>query len=447
MHASSTTNAKLAPLVLNTPFTLLRTYGREMIIERNYFEPDELESHYQVLKQTKTLEAFDDKNIVIILLESFSKEYVGNLNNYSGYTPFLDSLSKHSLNFTNAFANGFRSMDALPAVLMAIPCLMNDAIITSTYNTNNFTSFGEILKTKSYSSAFFHGGNEGTLGLDGFAKLCGFDSYHGRTEYNNDDDWDGTWGIYDEPFFQYAIQEIDKLPQPFIAVEFSLSSHYPYALPEEHQDKFEEGPLRIHRVVRYTDYALRKFFEVAKTKDWYNNTLFVISADHPAQSVIPSKSEDINQHDLPDERTLQYYKNTSGRFAIPIVVFAPGDTTLKGEINTTIQQADIMPTVLDMLNYKQNYIAFGNSVFDTTNTSAAFHHLNGLYQITVDDHCLLFDGNNTAALYRKEDVNHLHNLINTETETAFKLESILKAYLQEYSQRMIHNNLVARTTD
>ena len=443
IHASAFTNAGLSPIVLNTPFTLLRTFGRESIPWRTYFPAEELPKYYKVIKQSKTDTAFDSKNIVILLLESFSKEYVGSLNNYKGYTPFLDSLSQHALVFTNAFANGYRSMDAMPAVLTAVPCLMNDPIITSAYSTNKFTAFAELLKTKSYTTAFFHGGNEGTLGLDGFAKLSGFDRYFGRTEYNNDNDNDGYWGIYDEPFLQYVIQNIDRFPQPFFVTGFTLSSHYPYSLPEKYKDKFEEGPLRIHRVVRYTDYALKRFFEVARTKPWFNNTIFIILADHPAQSVIPSKTESIEEKEnLPDGKTLQYYKNTSGLFAIPLLIYVPGDTSLKGEVSTTLQQTDIMPTVLSMLGFDRPYIAFGNDVFDTTATHAAFHFVNGLYQITTGNYCLLFDGEKAVALYEKNDLKRGHDLLKSKPETATQLENTLKAYLQEYSRRMHDNNLM-----
>ncbi len=443
MHANENTNAKLAPIVLNTPFTLMKTFNDETIVSRNYFTEEEAQKYYQVVKQGNSTTPFNDKNIVILLLESFSKEYVGSLNNYKGYTPFLDSLINHSLVFTNAFSSGYRSMDAMPALLMSVPCLMNDPIITSAYSTNKFTAFADLLKSKSYTTTFFHGGNEGTLGLDGFAKISGFDQFYGRTEYNNDDDNDGYWGIYDEPFLQYVIQHIDQLPEPFIVSEFTLSSHYPYSLPEKYENKFEEGPLRIHRVVRYTDYALKQFFEVARTKPWFNNTIFIISADHPAQSVIPSKAENINEKsNLPDEKRLQYYKNTSGRYAIPILIYTPGDTNFKGEISTTMQQTDIMPTMLNLLNFDKAYIAFGNDVFDTTVVHAAFHYFNGLYQITTDNHCLLFDGDNSVALYAKSDISQLHNLLGEEPEKALELENILKAYLQEFSHRIRENKLV-----
>lgn len=444
MHATTNTNAKVVPIILNTPFTLMTTYGHEGIDGLKYFDEKSTAKYYNVVKKPHTKGKFNNKNVVIILLESFSKEYVGSMNNYKGYTPFLDSLMKQSLVFTNAYSNGYRSLDAIPAAVSAMPCLMDDPIITSVYSNNRFTTLPDILREKNYYSAFFHGGTNGTLGLDGFAKFLGFQDYFGRTEYNNDKDYDEYWGIFDEPFLRFVNNKLDEFPEPFLAMEFTLSSHYPYSLPAQYENIFKEGPLKIHRVVKYADHALMEFFKEAKTKKWYENTIFIISADHPAQSVIPAEGDNIFENEnLPSREKLKYYKNTSGRYAIPILIFAPGDTLLKGENNNTIQQADIMPTVLSMLNYDEEYIALGNNIFDSTNISAAFHYVNGLFQITTNNYCLLFDGKKSVSLYAKNDINHKNNIIKKHPKIALKLENAIKAYVQEYSQRMRNNNLVS----
>lgn len=442
MHATKYDDAKLVPLILNTPFTLMTTYGHNEVKDLKYFDNDKITEYYKLKKQRESDKTFKKKNIVIILLESFSKEYVGSLNNYEGYTPFLDSLIGESLVFTNAFSSGYRSMDAIPSTVTSIPCLIDDPIITSVYGNNKYTSLADLLKEKSYETAFFHGGTNGTLGLDGFVTFLGFDNYYGRTEYDNDFDYDGYWGIYDEPFLQFMISKIDEMHQPFFTMEFTLSSHYPYSLPKKYDSTFVEGPLRIHRVVRYTDNALRNFFNEAAKKDWYRNTIFVISADHPAQSVIPTESKNIEEKtNLPNIDLLKYYKNTSGRYAIPILFYIPGDTSLTGVYSNTFHQSDIMPTILDILNYDNNYLAFGNSAFDTTSVHAAFHYVNGLFQITKGNYCLLFNGEKSTALYKKSDLEHKYNLLKKKPEIAHELENIIKAYIQEYSQRMRTNNL------
>lgn len=442
MHATNYCDAKLVPIVLNTPFTLMTTYGHNDVKEYRFFDEKVASKNYPLIKKYGNGQ-FKNKNVIILLIESFSREYVGSLNNYKGYTPFLDSLISQSLVFTNAFSSGYRSMDAIPSAVAAVPCLIDDPIITSVYGNNHYTSLADILNEKGYSTAFFHGGTNGTLGLDGFVNFLGFKKYFGRNEYNNDDDFDGYWGIYDEPFLQFMVNKVDEMPQPFFAMEFTLSSHYPYSLPEKYKGKIKESELRIHKVVRYTDIALKHFFEEASKKDWFKNTIFIISADHPAQSVIPNSAGDVEvKGNLPTKKQLEYYKNTSGRYAIPILIYSPGDSLLKGVYDKTFHQCDIMPTALDMVNYDDPFIAFGNSAFDTTAQRIAVHYVNGLYQITSGNYCLLFNGEKSTALYEKSDLNHSKNLISKNKEVAAKLEKTLKAYLQHYSTRMRSNSMV-----
>jgi len=300
-----------------------------------------------------------------------------------------------------------------------------------------------MLKEQGYYSAFFHGGTNGTMNFDGFAGHAGFDDYYGRFEYDNDDDYDGYWGIYDEPFLQYFANELNSFDEPFFAFEFTLSSHYPYSIPEYHKGKFLEGSLKIHKVVRYTDYALKQFFNTAKRMKWYNNTIFIIAADHPAQSVIPSENNDIDAHDnILNNSQLNYFKNTSGRYAIPMLIFSPGDDTFSGKFEGTVQQTDIFPTILDYLKYNKPFVSFGSSIMNKETKRIALQYVNGLYQITSGNYSLLFDGNKSTALYNNDsDPSHKKNLVVHEPAIVDSLEATIKAALQEYTARMINNNL------
>ena len=446
IDASKQVKASQMPLVLNTVFTIMTTFGFDELAPKTYTSNEQAQNIYPTLhKFDNELADFNDKNIVVLLVESFSKEYVGSLNNYKGYTPFLDSLMQHSLVLTNAFANGLRSIDAIPAIVTGIPSLMNDPFITSIYSTNKTNSLPTLLKTKGYYSAFFHGGTNGTMNFDGFAGYASFDDYFGRFEYDNDNDYDGYWGIYDEPFLQYFAQKLNSFKQPFFAFEFTLSSHYPYSLPDKYKNTFTEGSLRIHKVVKYTDFALRQFFNTAKNMPWYNNTLFVIIADHPAQSVIPSKKDKIkDSSELLDDYLMSYYKNTSGRYAIPAILFCPTDSLLKGSYNFTAQQTDIFPTILNYINYNEPFISFGNSIFSDTTHRIATQYVNGLYQVTTGEYSLLFDGETSVSLFNNyNDPVHNNNLIVAEPKIADSLTKIAKATVQQYHTRMINNDLQA----
>ena len=447
IDASKHVGALHMPLVLNSVFTIMTTYGHDNLNEKTYFSQEESEEIYTVRqKLNPDKNAFREKNIVVLLLESFSKEYVGFLNNYKGYTPFIDSLSEHSIVIENAMANGLRSIDAIPAIVSGIPSLMDDPLITSIYSTNKTNSIAIMLKKKGYQTGFFHGGTNGTMNFDGFASYAGFDNYYGRTEYNNDIDYDGYWGIYDEPFLQYFADKLSSFKQPFFAFEFTLSSHYPYSIPDIHKGEFPEGPMKIHKVVRYTDYALKQFFNTAKKMPWYKNTLFIIVADHPAQSVIPSNNSDIKEKgEKLNNYQNSYYKNTSGRYAIPMIIFSPEDSLIKNKYREIVQQTDLMPTILDYLNYDEPFIAFGTSIFNDSANRIAVQYVNGLYQITSGKYSLIFDGEKSISLFdNEEDPKHSTNLIDTGNFAQQNLETTIKAYLQQYLNRMINNNMVVK---
>ncbi len=444
IDASKQVSVVEMPLVLNSVFTLMTTYGHAELHQKHYFSEEKAEEIFPVQHAPyNTKGATNKKNIVVLLLESFSREYVGSLSDYKGFTPFLDSLMQNSLVFENAFSNGLRSIDAIPAIVIGLPALMDDPFITSIYSSNKTNSLPKMLKKKGYHSSFFHGGTNGTMNFDGFASYAGFDDYYGRFEYNNDNDYDGYWGIYDEPFLQYFAHTLNSFKQPFFAFEFTLSSHYPYSIPDEHKGEFPEGSMKIHKVIKYADYSLKQFFNTAKKMPWYNNTLFILVADHPAQSVIPSlKSEIKEKGDKLNNYYLNYYKNTSGRYAIPIIFFNPGDNSFVGTYSKTVQQTDIFSSILNYVNYDEPSVSFGTSIFNKDRQHFALQYVNGYYQITSGNYSLLFDGDISTSLYDNvADPLHTNNLLTTYPAIADSLEQSVKAVLQQYETRMINNKL------
>ena len=441
--ASRYATSESIPLVLNTPFSIMTTVMHRGVDPKHYMPEEEAGKLYPVIHRYHSNEKSTGKNVVVLLLESFSKEYIGYFNGYKGYTPFLDSLIPHALVFDNAYSNALRSIDAIPAIISGIPTLMNEAFISSPYSTNKSISLAQILKSKGYQTAFFHGGNNGTMNFDGYASYAGFDNYYGRNEYHDDKDYDGTWGIYDEPFLQYVARTLSNTKQPFFAFEFTISSHYPYALPDKYKKRFKEGPLKIHKVISYSDYALKRFFETASTMPWYNNTLFILCADHPAQSVIPSDNGtyDENYEKLPLDK-MAFYNNLTGKYAIPIILYEPGDSSLRGVNHQTAQQSDIFPFIMDYLHINTPMVAFGQSFNDTVNPQVAFQFYNGIYQIISGKWSLEFDGKKALALYNnKTDLEHKHNLLTEKPDIALHNELIIKAILQQYTTHLQDNRL------
>jgi phosphoglycerol transferase MdoB-like AlkP superfamily enzyme len=422
IDAGNFVRPQLAPLVLSTPFCLIKSGELYTLEEKNYMPEAEVLKYFNPEKKYAFADAdFKAQNVVVIIVESLSKEYT-KLAKRKSYTPFLDSLMDHSFVFTHAFANGKRSIEGIPAVLASLPSFQYDYIST-VYSNNRIMSLASILKDKKYFSSFFHGGTNGTMNFDGFCATAGFDRYFGRKEYADEKDYDGDWGIWDEPFLQRMALELDKQPQPFASAVFTLSSHHPYKVPEKYKDKFPDGKLPIFKCIAYADYSLQKFFDAIKKQKWFSNTLFVITGDHTGVSEDP------------------VYNNPYGNYLVPVIFYKPDDS-LKGQDDYVTQQTDIMPGILHQLRYNKPFFSFGNNPFDTlvAGKRCATNYFSVAYQFYSDQYLLQFNGEKTVAIYDyRRDSTLSSNLINNSVSAQEELENRMKAFIQLYNNRVIHN--------
>ena len=415
-------------LVQNTPFCIIRTWGKKAFVHKNYFATEEeLNRVYTPVHIPEVVDSVRKDNVVIIILESFSRAFVGSLNPQfedprdRSYTPFLDSLIQQSLVFTNAFATGIKSIDAIPSITASIPALVLPYVI-SERSGNTINSLASLLKVQGYQSAFFHGAPNGSMGFDAFTKIAGFQHYYGRNEYGNNADFDGIWGIWDEPFFQYFAREMNTMQEPFFTTLFSVSSHHPYEVPAKYKGKFPEGRIPLDKCIRYTDHSLQKFFDTARKMPWFKNTLFVITADHSIES-------GINE-----------YHTTVKRFSIPII-FYRSDGSVKGVDNRLAEQTDIMPTVLSYLHYPLPYIAFGNNLFDKSGKRFVINYIQDTYQFLSGDYVFYMADDKFTAMYNwKTDPGLRQNLIG---KLSFPDDILLeKAIIQQFNNRMAENRMV-----
>jgi phosphoglycerol transferase MdoB-like AlkP superfamily enzyme len=420
-------------IVLNTPFSLIRTFGKKTLVKYEFFDSEKLDSLYNTHYKPNPDGPFRKENVIIIILESFAREYIGALNtdlkggNYKGYTPFLDSLIRESLTFEVSLGNGKKSIDAMPSILASLPSLETPYII-SHYANNDINGLPALLKRKGYYSAFFHGAPNGSMGFDSFSKMAGFDDYFGLDQYPDKNDFDGMWGVWDEPFFMFFADKLNSFREPFLASVFSVSSHHPFRVPEEYTGKFPKGDAPIVEVIGYSDFALGKFFNRISSEPWFNNTLFVITADHTNESI------------------LREFQNNFGSYSIPVIFYRPG-SNLKGIQQKIAQQIDIMPTVLSYLNYDEEYIAFGNNLFDSDSTceSFAFNTNGSTYHLYMKDHLLEMIDNEPVALYNfKTDKFLENNILEQQASLAGFMEEKLKAVIQSYNSRLIDNETIVR---
>ena len=426
-----------AGIVLNTPFSFIRTIDTNTFEIPEYFASEaEVEKIFIPIHQpTDTTTTFRPKNVVIIIIESFAREFIGAYNHhlengkYKGYTPFADSLIQHSLTYRYSYCNGRKSIDGMPSILSSIPMFV-EPFFLSPYSNNAISGIADCLNGKGYETAFFHGAERGSMGFMAFARATKFKAYYGREDFvadkrtRGDKDYDGWWGISDEPFLQYMNMKLSEMKQPFMASVFTLSSHHPFRVPDPYKDVFKDGKLPVHNVIRYTDYALRRFFESASKEPWFKNTIFAITADH---TNTPSYEE---------------YKTDLGGFCVPVIFYDPTGEMGVGMKDAIAQQIDIMPTILNYLGYDQPYFGFG---IDLLNTPAeetwAVNYLNGIYQYVKYGHVIQFDGLKTKAVYSLNDRLMKHNLIGHLPQQQ-QMENELKAMIQQYMVRMKGNRLV-----
>lgn len=417
MDAALYTSQKYTPIVINTPFSFIKSAELNQLEPIHFFDETVSKKISSQIIPADTGK-FNNLNVCVIILESFSKEFTKSGNRIS-YTPFLDSLMSVSTNFTNAFANGKTSINGIPSIVSSLPTFMDDPYLNSSYANNKIETLASLLKKKGYETSFFHGATNGSMNFNSYAKSANYDLYFGRTEFNNETEYDGQWGIWDEPFLLAMNNELTKMKQPFFTTVFTLSSHNPYKVPQKYAGKFPKGTLEIHESIGYTDYSLRQFFNEAKKANWYNNTLFVITADHTAVS------DDV------------FYNNSVGQHAIPLIIFKPNQTP---ELNKKImQQINIMPTILDLLNYDEPYYAFGNSYYNVTTNPAVFY-TGPNYHLLNDSMYYVFNNFIVTELYNyKRDSSLTKNLkgnyIKEENETL----DYLIAYIQNYNNDILNN--------
>lgn len=417
VDAGAMTSSEEVPIVLNTPFSIIKSLEETSLVEYTFYQPAELRSIYDPIRQYKD-SAFKKQNVVVIILESFAKEYT-KLGRVS-YTPFLDSLMDHSMVCSNAYSNGSKSIEGIPAILCSLPSLSDNPFINSVYSLNDQSSLALLLAKEGYETAFFHGGINGTMNFDAWAKLAGYSAYFGMNEYNNTDDFDGFWGIWDEPFLQYSVKKMNSFKQPFHSTVFTLSSHHPYQVPKKHEGKFPKGDLENSETIGYSDYALRRFFDSAKKTSWYKNTLFVLTADHGSLSNAP------------------FYSDVVGNQSLPVLFFK-GDNSLKSVHTQVFSQIDILPSVLQLLGYNKPFFSFGES-FAASEHGNDFYYANGSHYLFADSmlYCFTFPDLKRVYNYKRD------SSLSVEISNKYpQLDSLnlkkYKAFIQTYNYTLIHN--------
>ena len=401
-------------------YVLLESYGKHTLEYTPYFSEAKLYESLAEDIHTPNTSTFNSPNICIILLESFGAEYTKiNRSGRPSYTPFLDSLMDVSINYTNAYANGLRSMDAVASVYGGVPSLMKQPLLGSLYSTVELSSLPSKLKELGYFSSFYHAADELSMGFKPFLLSQGLDEYQAKQQYPNTADFDGTWGIFDGPYLRYVSEKLTQQNQPWISGIFTLSSHHPYKVPEKYRH-LPKGTSEIHQSVGYTDEALRQFFKSASTKSWFTNTVFIITADHTS----------INQ--------TKPHSTYRGKYTIPLMLYSPGRFDAK--VDTSVaQHLDIHATVLKLAG-KKEFKSLGRNLLKG-DRGYSIQYDGNVYVCTSDSLTLQWNGVAKPKLFAyRTDSAHSRNLASKRPEDTAEMLDVLKMYIQKYNYRLLNND-------
>jgi phosphoglycerol transferase MdoB-like AlkP superfamily enzyme len=282
------------------------------------------------------------KNVVLITIESYSAEFLKTYGNNQNITPFLDSLATKSLLFSNLYAVGNRTVRGLESVTLCLPPTAGESVVKRKDNKNKFST-GSVFAKKGYNVKYIYGGDAYFDNMEDFFSGNGYGIVDKKTFKANEITFSNVWGVCDEDLYKKAIATMKleaKENKPFFNHIMSVSNHRPFTFPDGKIDILSESKSRDGGV-KYTDYAMKKFFEMAKKQPWYNTTVFVILADHCASS--SGKTE------LPIDK-----------YRIPGMIFDPAK---QPEIcNKMMSQIDIMPTLFGLLNFNYQSKFFGQDV-------------------------------------------------------------------------------------
>lgn len=374
-----------ANLILSNPFCILRTAGSSGSVKfRQYYSEEELPQLFTPVHQPADSTALNlgDRNIVLFILESMSAEHSAHLcpELYAdlpqkGFTPFLDSLMREGLTFRRMYANGTRSIQAMPSVLGSIPSFRTPFVLMP-QSLGESRQLPALLTDRGYTTAFFCGSEHGSMGFGAYARSAGVERLVSREDYearHGTGDFDGYWGIWDEPFLQFMGEELTAMPEPFFATLFTLSSHHPFVVPERYAATLPKGYTKIHQGVAYDDQAFRRFFERFAGEEWFQRTIFVFVADH-----------------VSSEKFAEATRTYPGNMHILGFMYTP-DGALRGEVTEITQQLDLMPTLLGLTGNREPYFAFGRDVLNEPLRPSWSVSYDGQFRALTDDGTLTLD--------------------------------------------------------
>jgi len=359
---------------------------------------------------------FRPLNIVLVTVESLSAKYLGSNGNKESLTPNLDQLRGQSLYFTNFYATGTRTDRGLEAITLSVPPTPGRSIVKRLGRESGYASLGRQLGAHGYDSAFLYGGRGYFDNMNAFFSGNGYRVVDQSSVAEQDISFKNAWGMCDEDLYTQALRVADAdhaIGKPFFLQLMTTSNHRPYTYPDNRID-IPSGDGR-EGAVKYTDFAIGRFLAQARVKPWFGKTIFVVVADHTANSA--------GKEDLPVEK-----------YRIPLFIHAP-ELLPSREVTILASQIDLAPTLLGLLNFDYESTFFGRNVL--REGALPGRVLVGNYQ-----HLGLFDGRNLAILSPRKGLRLHEDALGLSSETLADINAPLLrrdvAYFQGASYAFQH---------
>ena len=414
------------PFVQNSVHTFLYSVYRSeegMVRPYNFVPAKEL--NRSVVQQRISFSTPEPakKNVVLFIMESLPEDFFNAQSRFKVKAPFFDSLLKQSTYFSNAFSYSHHSNKGIVSILSGIPTLTEIPLYHSNYAGLKMTPVGDKLAESGYTSAFFIGDNYDDFGFAKATKWMGIQQYYSKEDIPGYRQMEShTMGLHDEYVLSFMEKKIKAMKQPFFAVNFNVSTHFPNDLPKHYKEAFPEQNFTAGmKSMNYYGQCLLDFFKKAAAEPWYNNTVFIFCSDHWI---------------YPDEKNM--VSNCVQGFRIPIIVFDPSDKQQQ-RINAPVSQLDIMNTVFAAAGIKDTFISYGKNLYKDSipgnrivfsrESANLYHAFDSSYVVGLN----IVTGKPEFCYNYRNDPSLKKNLLSSELPITQELIHALKVFLQTAS--------------
>ena len=368
-------------LALNGAFTVYRTVSADPHMHKllSYDEALPIVQHLLASKKTSFVDkkfplmrAYQSQerekhNVVIVLLESWGAEHIDGFTKYPelNVTPYFKKMASESLKFTNFYANGYRSIYGITSIFTGITLPKGFEFLGNGLELSRLSYLGTIAKKNGYSTVAMQGSPRRSYRVDAVSNLAGFDTYYGAEDMPNVEDVEGdrapVLGTYDYNLLNFYHKKLNTMKEPFMGFAFTATNHNDYYLPHS---KFERYPHDLKNYYGqlnafiYVDNAIERFMESVKKEPWFENTIFIFTADHGTHDPLNPIGQKLRGGNITPLPSIEHFR-------IPLIIYAPKIFKPK-EVSTLGSQADFLPTIIDILGFENSFTTMSNSLFDVS---------------------------------------------------------------------------------